>query len=37
MAVQGGSITWEHDFERGLESARAQQRDGLLDFTAAPM
>lgn len=37
MAVQGRSISWEHDLERALEHARAQQRHVLLDFTAAPM
>jgi hypothetical protein len=37
MAVQGRSIAWEHDLERALDSARAQQRHVLLDFSAAPM
>ena len=37
MAVQGRSITWEHDLERALQHARVQQRHVLLDFSAAPM
>jgi hypothetical protein len=37
MAVQGRSITWEHDLERALEHAHAQRRHVLLDFSAAPM
>lgn len=37
MAVEGRSLTWEREFERGLEKARAERRPVLLDFSAAPM
>ena len=37
MAMQHGSIIWERDSERGLSTARAQERNALLDFSAAPM
>jgi hypothetical protein len=30
-------IAWRHDFERALADAKAQSRDVLADFSAAPM
>jgi hypothetical protein len=37
MATTVGQIHWLHDFDRALNDARAQHRNVLLDFTAAPM
>jgi len=30
-------IPWRHDFEAALADGKAQSRELLLDFTAAPM
>jgi hypothetical protein len=31
------AIQWRHDFDAALGDAKAQSRDVLLDFSAAPM
>jgi hypothetical protein len=30
-------IQWRHDFDAALAAAKAQSRDVLVDFSAAPM
>jgi hypothetical protein len=37
MATQSSAISWTHDADAALAEARAQQRNVLVDFTAAPM
>jgi hypothetical protein len=37
MATQPVTITWRHDFDAAIEDAGRQQRNTLLDFSAAPM
>jgi hypothetical protein len=37
MAAPAVTIAWSHDIDGGLADARAQQRNALLDFSAAPM
>jgi hypothetical protein len=37
MATTSRQISWTHDFDAGLEKAKAQRHAVLVDFTAAPM
>ena len=37
MAQQLDTIHWHSDVEDGLDEARIQQKNALVDFSAAPM
>jgi hypothetical protein len=37
MAREPVTIAWRHDFDAAVEDARQQQRNALLDFSAAPI
>ena len=37
MAAQPVTIGWKRDIPKGLDEARQQQRNALLDFSAAPL
>jgi hypothetical protein len=37
MPAQPSAISWDHNFDAVMERARAEGRDVLLDFSAAPM
>ena len=37
MAEQQVTIAWRRDVKRGLADAQQQQRNALLDFSAAPL
>jgi hypothetical protein len=37
MTSQAAEIPWGSNLERALETARAQRKHVLLDFSAAPM
>ena len=37
MAAESGTIAWRRDFDKGVNEAREQARNVLLDFSAAPV
>lgn len=37
MTTGQAAIAWQHSLDEALEQARKQQKDVLLDFSAAPM
>jgi hypothetical protein len=37
MSANSVTVAWRRDVEGGLQEARQQQRNVLLDFSAAPM
>jgi hypothetical protein len=37
MSTTSREIAWRHDFDRALEDTRTQQKQLLVDFSAAPM
>ena len=37
MCAQPAEIAWNHNFDEVFERAKAEGRDVLLDFSAAPM
>jgi hypothetical protein len=37
MSGQPSAISWDNNFDATMERARAEGRDVLVDFSAAPM
>jgi len=37
MSTTAKEIAWRQDFDRALQDAKAQKKQVLLDFSAAPM